>query len=117
MRQIKFRAWFKTKPTWCNQMFYSDEEQSLGDWFSKIQIEQSDAILMQYTGLKDANGKEIYGEDILQQNNTSYKHLVKWYDDSAGFHLTWISDSIRRTGSIITVIGNVHENPELRMIR
>jgi hypothetical protein len=62
--------------------------------------------LMQFTGLKDKNGKEIYEGDILQQGLVSggvTKNVVEW-------QVNKFSDSVLLTSEII---GNIYENPEL----
>lgn len=71
--------------------------------------------LMQYTGLKDKNGKEIYEGDIVSGWKDSHWHdgkdrvlkEVEWTDELAGFNIIQIE---MRT---CEVIGNIYENPEL----
>lgn len=73
--------------------------------------------LMQYTGLKDKNGKEIYEGDIVGDGiNPQTDALVQWKDDEArwsfysqGYHFS-AEDGLDKDDY---VIGNIHENPEL----
>ena len=60
-------------------------------------------ILMQYTGLKDKNGKEIYEGDIVQF--LIHRKLVEWSQEEARFTCPGAVNG--------EVIGNIYENPEL----
>jgi len=88
-------------------------------WCQQIGIYPSQFPLMQYTGLKDKNGKEIYEGDILHvflMDSPPEKHQVIWDKERAGFKL---QDRIaERYGFYASnlkceVIGNIYENPEL----
>lgn len=99
----------------------------------------SNWIFMQYTGLKDKNGKEIYEGDIITKVITfytdkthskteSHNGVVEWgvEHDSDGYRhnewLGWLADtklkgthprSLKDVHSGCEIIGNVYENPEL----
>ena len=118
--RFKFRAWDKTE----NVMSYSDVEMfddMVGFRFGHfgINVDTVDDIeLMQYTGLKDKNGQEIYEGDIVKMYDPYTKTImtteVIWDDPNCRFAMKYtfvdfdflISDEIE-------VIGNVHENTEL----
>lgn len=126
MRDIHFRAWDKEE----NEMLYSDPELSIGfnvftgKWTGgKSDFELEHIILMQYTGLKDKNGKEIYEGDILKQADediivAEYKCLEVDAFEGIGFNLwSFIGEynkfDCARLQSELEVIGNIYENPEL----
>jgi uncharacterized phage protein (TIGR01671 family) len=126
MREIKFRAWVveefeedgNTPKTFkmheWNPYFFSDSSAvtSYGDEFPDP--DDPCVILMQYTGLKDKNGKEIYESDIvnIDYGNTIVRAEVEYC--ICGFRGTTDSDAWELDGYVnIEIIGNIYENPEL----
>ena len=131
MREIKFRVWNKA-----GEMY---EWKDLKKWdigvFERLLFtSQPTTILMQYTGLKDKNGKEIYEGDIIRLYNQDYKgkDIVLKDTETEWFYcvVTWNKEQGRyeaislgiKTGATIlypagfntaNVIGNIYENPEL----
>ncbi len=120
-RVIKFRAWDNKDKKWLLGYEYKNlggfamfgEVMMFGQWSGLISANLSSGFkfikLMQFTGLTDNNGKEIYEGDILQRYKKSgepYKKTktVEWFH--AGFKgIEQITES--------AVIGNIYENPEL----
>lgn len=117
MREFKFRAWRKEH----KQMDYSKSWQDLWEfheYHDKV-FGKDGYLLMQYTGLKDKNGKEIYEGDIVRGRSygfpttRNYIGVVEyWYN---GFSVKENKDKGIRDGLNTTfeVIGNIYENPEL----
>lgn len=109
MREIKFRAWDGKR---MNTAF--DLTQNPKYWWE----DNKDYPLMQYTGLKDMNGVEIYEGDIFE----GHKRFVVKYDEYYGGFLPFTDDggcgccsdgSAGQSVDTGKVIGNIHENPEL----
>ena len=115
MREIKFRAWHKKT----NQMIYDLERQpSLYQTFNSNNFEP-----MQYTGLKDKNGREIYEGAIVAYACPLFPKL-----EPKRFSVTYIDCSFKLkhifeyicsplVGQLVEVIGNIYENPELLEVK
>lgn len=112
-REIKFRLWNK------------EEKEMHGHHF----IGFENAELLQYTGLKDKNGKEIYEGDILLLEKGTKRTV---FSVPGGFAIESLDDDLNKYGKEIfvpieglsdeqnasfikstKVIGNIYENPEL----
>lgn len=148
MRKLKFRAWngyriLKDKELRENaELLYTKAGSSDQYMYDILLPNSKDLILMQYTGLKDRNGKDVYEGDIL-----SYKHIA--YTDCSKTRIEEIEeesfieiityapmasivkphsknvrclgyDSVNKeclildlTSDEVEIIGNIYENPEL----
>lgn len=114
MREIKFRAW--TEPE--NKMINWNSLLRMNLYNIFVIPEQCGVILMQYTGLKDKNGKEIYEGDIIQTEELT---AVIEYSEIYAEYITTNTNQIQYEdeplgdlrGEEIEVIGNIYENPDL----
>lgn len=134
-REIKFRAWDKR----VNEMHQvhgltPDTLWLSGKAYPIIFHPLEHFVLMQYTGLKDKNGKEIYEGDVVRvtdedgdmywTDTAGNEHLVSdggigqvsfdfgmWYVD--GGPSNGLYDLVKINSCLVEVIGNVFENPEL----
>lgn len=149
MRDIKFRAWDKREglhkmmylngflkygPGWIDGVGYKFIELDfIPDGFSRFSYDEIE--LMQFTGLKDKNGKEIYEGDICLKywskdvygDREASIGVIKWVNFGARFthesnglkghkyycelHENLTNPEYER--SFFEVIGNIYENPEL----
>ena len=131
MREIKFRAWDKSNQC----MVYPGEENTVftftngilcvecletvwkeggGETYEKDEFFQVDCEIMQFTGLKDKNGKEIYEGDFVQGGGCLKPHDVRWNDAGRWSFGESLLDFTQSTMLLLEVIGNIYENPELR---
>ncbi len=81
---------------------------------ARITPDFSEVELMQYTGLKDKNGKEIYEGDILANHKTKQAKQVMWNQNQAGFNVKyWAPIKMKAQTHTWEIIGNIYESPEL----
>ncbi len=131
-RKIKFRAYDKQFKKWISLDDYKKlgaitvENDGTLTLTSAFRFTQNMMIcpeafdVMQFTGLHDKNGKEIYEGDII--SNGYEKCIVVWVKEYAGFMLKLINKEYEDkewTNPMIDlrkdeeVIGNIYDNPEL----
>lgn len=141
MRKIKFRAWDDGKKQWLLGYEYPNlggfsmdgECVLMGEWanvctsfmFENDNRKRADLKLMQFTGLKDKNGKEIYEGDIVVYDRgvgnwtgqrMSTTHEIVFTDEVFAFVMKYGSSYIKlrkHWNYIYEVVGNIYENPEL----
>jgi uncharacterized phage protein (TIGR01671 family) len=127
MREIKFRAW----NTVTKEMYPSFNMEDIRDEENQANWNPID-VLMQYTGLKDKNGKEIYEGDIVMWSTPplwlhkpdewddweregskmdEYKAQVEFVNKSWDLFIG--SPFVPSDHKECEVIGNIYENPEL----
>ena len=87
------------------------------DGFSHPSHGEEDVILMQYTGLKDKNGKEIYEGDIIKSIANGYRYVVVFRNGifrmkSIGSYMDIATVGFTKHEPFV-IIGNIFENPEL----
>lgn len=131
MRDINFRAWDKKKKEMYfvyNLIFRQSDGQITVlpkryplDY--KYRYFPNDIELMQYTGLKDKHGKEIYEGDIVKllinhlsdfDPNTQNTDIVPVKFDNAMFYFGDMTMNYKPLiDAMFEVIGNIYENPEL----
>lgn len=130
MREIKFRAWnppvdhgpFGIKGGYMAYQGTADIE-TIGSFFHHY----ADEILMQFTGLRDMNGREIYEGDLirchLHDKRIGAIDQIVYSDSSGAFEfkrrLTTIKAFLEHDGMFdteIEVIGNIYENKELENV-
>ena len=134
-REIKFRVWTDSVGNLClpdckYRMLYPGDKYLRAIYFDEIPWDESRfGILMQYTGLKDKNGIDIYEGDIIKstwKENNPYGYRPEEWDDEEEITIVKyqapsfnIKYKFGDGGQMVIedfrmeVIGNIYENPNL----
>lgn len=135
-KEVKFRVWDKADKVMCDvtyMKFSKVQYMNVGyrkNIYGKTVDENSlidenmsgTCVLMQYTGLHDKNGKDIYEGDIILAGYYKWKSKVVWDEKCARFigltndkdvNIVYVDMVDKDDKSTVVVIGNIHENPEL----
>jgi uncharacterized phage protein (TIGR01671 family) len=119
----KYRAWDKEFKEMVHVNALVFDEQVIKATYQNGSIVKEDVKnyeLMQSTGLKDKNGREIFEKDILDYNGR--KVIVEWHGSYACFIYEFVDELKNRTTEWqplylsyykFEIIGNIYENPEM----
>lgn len=129
MREIKFRAWLKLEEILIEdvvEISFTYEGSPHVIRYEKNntefpEVREPDFIPMQFTGLKDKNGKEIYEGDILKKESVGHFFEVRFGVDDQGFFGYFGHSYGTKSNTIFSysgnpsfeIIGNIYQNPEL----
>ncbi len=119
MREIKFRAWDNYLKVMHHDVHRLD---SFNEYLSKEKFD-----CLQFTGLKDKNGKEIYEGDIVrtwtnyhgEPTEPMFKSHVRYNEDVGCWQIAYKNINDKEVWDnigfsyFLEVIGNIHENPDL----
>ncbi len=112
-REIKFRAWKVDQ----DGSYMIPFEKMLSDAWNMTSLNANGFKMMQFTGLKDKNGREIYEGDIIKAHDHPTgvdDALGDVYYDQGCWKLRNGLPILPDYGTAWTeVIGNIYENPEL----
>jgi len=129
MNKILYRVWDKK----CNVMrpvVRLEGDPGTGEMYGVLVGAKNEhlkeVVLMQYIGLNDKNGKEIYEGDVLALDNERFK--VRWSQQLAAFMVEPLTSEARQRGELkyvndlfaftektteFEVVGNIYENADL----
>lgn len=131
-REIKFKVWDLSQGKFIKWAYLLPNGEVMNHGTGEI---EKNAIVVQYTGYKDKNGKEIYDRDLFQYPKDGKEYFededepveMYWEPEKAGWDLRWAickenvcpNDDFmgcyeyNKEIPTLEIIGNAFENPEL----
>lgn len=128
MREFKFRVWdIEDCKMYTMGSFYQEGNYMFDSDYPVVEFYRDETPdnkrcntrdkvrIMQYTGLKDRDGIEVYEGDILSHTKSGKEYICKVVYSNSGFYTHGIN--FRTINPLATsnkrVVGNIYENPEL----
>jgi len=123
-REIKFRAWIDNELLSHEQLIDMDQETHAMYTIVTNEEKEDGVSLMQYTGLKDTNGKDIYEGDVvdylgdIELVNSNVLRVIEYKNEEACFVARLPvgvegEEAVYLNEHDFKVIGNIYDNPEL----
>jgi len=114
-RDIKFRAFNTTSKV----MLSIFDSTSQTEWYLPNMKDEC-CVYMQFTGLEDKNGMDLYESDIIE-DNVGRIWVIEWSDKLASFVFSWAKDRSQRQPYSrfnsqqrpFRKLGDIHANPDL----
>ncbi len=124
MREYKFRVWdtYNERMVYDHYYFRKNDRLDWDDHRFNTPLEYAETwqdiedgawrpgYVMQFTGIADSKGTEIYEGDIYKTNGLFGSHVVKWDDDMLMWDFARHEDESIYNAQEIEVIGNIYEN-------
>lgn len=125
MKELKFRVWDKERETFLNNVFINSDgklyEFSKDTMFGTAIsfLDSENKKILQYTGLHDKNGKEIFEGDIIKIKDETYR--ITWNGCFSSFDMTNIAKAkqykdlyiLNKNFEKSEIVGNIYQNREL----
>ena len=118
----RYRAWIKSLKWMCDvtnisfdSKFVDICQQGDTERCTEMSVEFDEIKLMQSTGLKDKNGKEIFEGDVVSIDTDEFDLLFVKYESG----IYWLMDDEECVEHLsdyykyVSIVGNIYENPEL----
>jgi len=127
MREIKLKAWDKKNKKWLDGNEWAFDPEKSNAWyleFGEMMDVIEDIVIIQYTGFKDKDGKEIWEGDIIKEtfprdkSDPAYdgygdEGVVEWHENIGAWCWEYGDEWGKIDVQDVRVIGNIYENPEL----
>ena len=131
MREAKLKAWVKERKIMADVLIVNYKESTVqlpietdvtdDYWWDETVWSFEEIELLQYTGLNDKNGKEIYEGDVVKYLDGEFSFIAKvawsdwmWYLEGINPKESFMFDDVADNETAdVEIIGNIYEHPHL----